>query len=206
MDVLQGLENRSPMFALVQNRARAEFIVSVIVKYGLADAATLEGYPLLAQLAGKVKPDPALLEMSRGDRLRSAMQELGPTFIKIGQLLSTRADLVGPDIAEALSALQADDPADTPEQITATVTDDLKMPLDEAFSSFTLIPLASASVGQVCEAVTPDGTEVVVKVRHDGVPEVVAQDLAILNALAALLEKDVAATRVLQPVQVAHQL
>jgi ubiquinone biosynthesis protein len=192
------------MFALVQNRARAEFIVSVIVKYGLADAATLEGYPLLAQLAGKVKPDPALMEMSRGDRLRSAMQELGTTFIKIGQLLSTRADLVGPDIAEALSALQADDPADTPEQITATVTDDLKMPLDE--SSFTLIPLASASVGQVCKAVTPDGTEVVVKVRHDGVPEVVAQDLAILNALAALLEKDVAATRVLQPVQVAHQL
>lgn len=206
MDLLQGLESRSPVFALVENRARAEFIVSVILRYGLADAATLEGHPLLVQLAGKVKPDPGLMEMSRGERLRSAMQELGTTFIKIGQLLSTRADLVGPDIAEALSALQADDPADTPEQITATVEADLKVPLQQAFASFTLVPMASASVGQVCTAVTPDGTNVVVKVRHDGVPEVVAQDLAILNALAALLEKDVAATRVLQPTQVAHQL
>ncbi len=206
MDVLQGLEHRSPMFALVENRDRAQFIISVIVRYGLADAATLDGHPLLVQLAGKVKPDPTLMNLSRGDRLRSAMQELGTTFIKIGQLLSTRADLVGPEIADALSALQADDPADTPEQIEATVTADLKQSLDTAFSSFDLIPLASASVGQVCAATTADGQEVVVKVRHEGVPETVAQDLAILNALAALLEKDVAATRVMQPVQVAHQL
>ena len=206
MDVLKGLETRSPMFALVENRERAAFIVSVIVKYGLADAAALEGHPMLVQLAGRAKPDPVLMSMSRGDRLRNAMQELGTTFIKIGQLLSTRADLVGPEIAEALSDLQADDPADTPEQITATVTNDLKQPLDSAFSSFDLVPLASASVGQVCAATTADGQEVVVKVRHDGVPEVVAQDLAILNALAALLEKDVAATRVMQPVKVAHQL
>jgi ubiquinone biosynthesis protein len=125
------------------------------------------------------------------------MQELGTTFIKIGQLLSTRADIVGSDIAAALSELQANDPADTPEQIAATVAEELGSPIGDAFAAFETTPLASASIGQVCAATTHEGQEVVVKVRHAGVTELVGQDLAILNALASLLQRDVSALRAL---------
>ena len=206
MDVLAALGSRSPYFALLEHRERAERIVSVIMRYGLADATTIEGHPLLAELAGHTKPDPALLELTRGDRLRDALQQLGTTFIKIGQILSTRADIVGPDIAQALSELQADDPSDSPEQIAETVAEDLGAPIEELFAAFDRVPLASASIAQVCTATTRSGQQVVVKVRHAGVTELVGQDLAILNALATLLQRDVPALRTLEPERIAREL
>ena len=209
MDPLQALEEHSPLFALFENRARAEHIVRVIVRYGLADAATLQSHSLLAQLAGRVSPDPALMELSRGERLRDALVELGTTFIKIGQVLSTRPDLVGPDIAATLSSLQANTPADTPEQIETTLAQEFDTTKAKAlarFGSFDSVPLASASVGQVCSATTTDGTDVIVKVRHDGIATTVNQDLSIIAALAAILESEVSVLTPYQPTRVAREL
>lgn len=200
---------RTSLVALVEHRARAEQIVRVAVRYGLAEGADLSSHPHLADFAKGMKADPALMELSRGERLRGAMLELGTTFIKIGQILSTRPDLVGPDVAEDLASLQADDPVDTPEQITATLAEAFACTPEEAlarFASFTLVPIASASIGQVCLATLLDGTDVVVKVRHAGVVDVVREDLAILNALATIVQHDVPSLRVLEPERTAAEL
>lgn len=209
MDLLQVAEERSPALALFEHRARAQFIVHVLIRYGLADAATLTRHPPFAELAGRMHPDPELMKLSRGERMRDAMLELGTTFIKIGQILSTRADLVGESVAADLKALQADDPADSPEQIAVTVSTELGTAADEpfaSFASFDTTPIASASVAQACSAQTLNGDNVIVKVRHAGVPETVNQDLAIILALAQIIERDVPAARGLQPVRVAKEL
>ena len=126
--------------------------------------------------------------MSDGERLRRALTELGPTLIKLGQVLSTRIDLVGPDVAAELKSLQTHCPY-SPEEVRGTVERDLGRPVDEAFSRFDFEPLASASVAQAHEAVLHDGTEVVVKVQHAGIAGVVAADFDILEALAAIVEE-----------------
>lgn len=197
------------MLALFEHRARAQYIVHVLIRYGLADAATLTLHPPFAELAGHMHPDPQLMQLSRGERMRDAMLELGTTFIKIGQILSTRPDLVGEGVAADLKSLQADTPPDTPEQIAATVSDELGTPSADPFASygaFDTRPIASASIAQACAAQTLDGEDVIVKVRHAGVPEVVNQDLAIIQALAQLIERDVPASRSFQPVRVAKEL
>ncbi len=192
--MLLRLRATRPEAILLEQRARAEQIVAVIVRYGVADLSSdADGHAWLAQLAGHARPDPQLVALSRGERLCAAAQELGTTFIKIGQILSTRADLVGAEVADALKALQADDPADPPEQIAQTVADALGVGVDEAFSSFGSFeqtPMASASIGQVCRATTTDGQAVVVKVRHTGIVDTVASDVAILQALAQIAERE----------------
>ena len=110
--------------------------------------------------------DPELASLSAGQRLRGALSELGTTWIKLGQMLSLRPDLVGPDVAAELAQLQADVPADPPGSAEQTIKTDLGRDVSEAFSSFEAAPMASASVAQAHRATLPDGTAVVVKVVH----------------------------------------
>ena len=105
--MLKRLRAGHPELVLFEQRARAEQIVEVLIRYGVADMSDdADEHHLLGELARHAKPDPDLVHLSRGERLCAAAQELGTTFIKIGQILSTRADLVGSDIAKALKALQ----------------------------------------------------------------------------------------------------
>ena len=120
--------------------------------------------------------------------MRMALTELGTTFIKLGQILSTRPDLVGPEMAAELTKLQADTPADDPAQVIATIEQELGQPPDQLFRDFDPRAFASASIGQVHHAVMEDGTNVVVKVQHEGIEEKVQNDLEILMQLAALAE------------------
>ncbi|MCM3871983.1 MAG: AarF/ABC1/UbiB kinase family protein [Pyrinomonadaceae bacterium] len=118
------------------------------------------------------------------EHLRSALEELGTTFIKLGQILSTRADLLPPDYLTELTKLQ-DSAAPVPfEAVRDTLVSELKQPLESAFLSFDPEPLAAASIGLAHAATLPDGTEVVVKVRRPGVVEQVHEDLEILKELA----------------------
>ncbi len=191
--------SNDPEVVLFEQRARVERIVGVLIRYGVADLrGDAQEHRWLTRLVGHVKPDPALVAMSRGERLCAAAQELGTVFVKIGQILSTRADLVGADTAHALQALQADDPADSPDDIAATVADALNVAVDDAFSaygSFDTTPIASASIGQVCRATTVDGRDVVVKVRHAGIVDQVDADVQILQALADVAERESARAR-----------
>ncbi|HET7286806.1 MAG TPA: AarF/UbiB family protein, partial [Pyrinomonadaceae bacterium] len=117
--------------------------------------------------------------------LRLALEELGPTFIKLGQILSTRADLLPPEYLVELTKLQDSAPPVAFEEIHQALLTELARPIEDIFAHFDPVPLAAASIGQAHAATLWDGTEVVVKVRRPGVVEQVNEDLEILKELAA---------------------
>ena len=127
------------------------------------------------------------------------MAELGTTAIKFGQMLSLRPDVVGKDIADELSLLQAEVPADAPGVAVRTVEAQLGKPVAELYRSFEPEPFASGSVAQVHRATLSDGTAVAVKVLHDGADAKVREDLELLEALAAFLESEDAEIARLRP-------
>jgi len=129
-----------------------------------------------------------VLEVPRGRRLRQALEQLGPIFVKFGQLLSTRRDLVPTDIADELALLQDRVPPFPSEQAVAVLERAYKRPLDQVFASFEPVPVASASVAQVHFAVLPDGREVAVKVLRPGIRKVIDSDIALMHILAHLVE------------------
>lgn len=117
--------------------------------------------------------------------LRLALEELGPTFIKLGQILSTRADLLPPEYLVELTKLQDSAPPVAFEEIHQALVTELGQPIEDIFARFDPVPLAAASIGQAHAATLWDGTEVVVKVRRPGIVEQVNEDLEILSELAA---------------------
>lgn len=122
---------------------------------------------------------------ARPVHLRLALEELGTTFIKLGQILSTRADLLPPEYLAELTKLQDSAPPVPFEAIRETLVSELGQPIENVFAEFDTQPLAAASIGQAHAATLPDGTEVVVKIRRPGVVESVNEDLEILKELAA---------------------
>lgn len=141
-------------------------------------------------------------ELDRGTRLRLALQDLGPIFIKFGQLLSTRRDLLPEDIADALMLLQDRVPPFDPQLSVQLIESQLGAKISEVFSRFDVEPLASASVAQVHAARLKTGEEVVVKVVRPGLRPIITQDMAWLFILARIAERLSADARLLHPVQV----
>jgi ubiquinone biosynthesis protein len=128
------------------------------------------------------------LSAPRAVRLRQALENLGPIFVKFGQVLSTRRDLIPPDIAEELARLQDQVPPFPGADVERILAAAYGKPLAQVFSRFDLTPIASASVAQVHIGALPDGTEVAVKVLRPGIASVIAKDVALLDAGAVLLE------------------
>ncbi|HEY2629660.1 MAG TPA: AarF/UbiB family protein, partial [Usitatibacter sp.] len=126
---------------------------------------------------------------SRGARLRLALESLGPVFVKFGQLLSVRPDLIPEDIVRELALLQDRVPPVPWSEITTVLDRSYGKPHAQMFRSFDATPVASASVAQVHFAVLPEGREVAVKVLRPGIREVIANDVSVLRALAALVER-----------------
>src|SRR6185295_11357191 len=160
-------------------------------------------YRFVPRFAGR--PDPA-----RAVRLRQALETLGPIFVKFGQVLSTRRDLLAEDLAEELAKLQDRVPPFRSELAVAEVEDSLHKGLAQVFRSFDKEPVASASVAQVHLAVLKDGSEVAVKVLRPGVERAIAKDLLLLESAARLVELLWADGRRLKPREVvaefAHHL
>ncbi len=123
--------------------------------------------------------------LTRPEHVRRALEELGPTFIKLGQILSTRADLLPLNYQVELAKLQDAAPPLPIAVVKQVVEAELGEPIDVAFRAFDQVPLAAASIGQVHGATLPDGTPVVVKVQRPEVPQQIEQDLQILETLAA---------------------
>jgi len=126
--------------------------------------------------------------MPRGMRLRLALQELGPIFVKFGQILSTRRDLVPTDIADELTLLQDRVQPFDGEEARRIVEASLGKPVDASFAHFDTTPLASASIAQVHAALLDDGREVVVKVLRPGIRRQIDSDIALLNDIAGIVE------------------
>ena len=140
--------------------------------------------------------------IGRGERIRRTLEDLGPIFVKFGQMLSTRRDLLPPDIADELAKLQDRVPPFPGAQARAMVEAALKNPVSGLFREFDETPLASASIAQVHAAVLPDGHEVVVKVLRPGVERAVRADLDVLYLVAKLADTYWADGRRLRPLEV----
>lgn len=181
---------------LIQNRSRIHEIAVVLARYGFgtlaaqaAAAAAGGGAPWIPERLLARMVDPAVTAMTTGERVRAALTELGTTFVKFGQMLSQRPDIVGPEVATELTGLQTSVPADPPGLAERRVARELGRPLHEVFASFESVPMASGSVAQVHRASLLDGTAVVVKVLHDGADHRVLSDLELMHALVGYLEK-----------------
>ena len=142
---------------------------------------------------------------SRGARMRLALEELGPVFVKFGQAVSTRRDLLPGDIAEELAKLQDRVPPFPGDEARRIIELALGRPVQDAFSAFDESPLAAASIAQVHVARLPDGQEVVVKVLRPGMRDSIDRDLELLRALASLAERYWRESRRLRPMEVVDE-
>jgi ubiquinone biosynthesis protein len=175
------------MKVLGQHKKRARLgryyhIAEVLVRHGFGFALSIFGLdgmvPFRKDFRNREK------STSRPEHIRLVFEELGPTFIKLGQILSTRSDLLPPEYIVELAKLQDQAPPVPFNQIKETIELEFGKPLNEVFATFDSTPLAAASIGQVHCATLHDGSEVVVKVRRPGVVEQVTEDLEILQNLA----------------------
>jgi ubiquinone biosynthesis protein len=162
-------------------------IVAVLIKYELAAWIGRLG-PDFAKDILKTPSKTAIARHRWETRLRMALSELGPTFIKLGQILSTRPDLVGVTLAEELQSLQADAPADPAATIRKLIEAELGLKIEDVFDDFEDTAMASASIGQVHRATLKSGEKVVVKVLHADIERKFSVDLDILAGLAQLAE------------------
>lgn len=189
--------------------ARAREIAEILIKNGLGFAVEQLGLTrfLSAWKRRRVAgADPGLSRLSVSERVRRTLEDLGPTFIKIGQVLSGRADLLPAEyIHELTKLLDAAPPVET-SQIVACIEEELGASLGECFSSFEPEPIASASIGQVHQATLPDGQPVVVKVRRPGVERMVMADLDLLARQAAFLERRSMRVRESRLVEIVEEL
>jgi ubiquinone biosynthesis protein len=188
-----------------QNGRRLAEIVGVLAKYGLAD--WLAGIRHTEWFRKHLTPTgfQRISNVSHEARIRLALTELGTTFIKFGQVLSTRPDIVTPALADELAKLQTDTPPDPPEVVRETIIAELGLPPEELFAEFDPVPIASASIGQVHAGRLKDGTRIVVKVQRKGIPEKVARDLDLLAGLAELAERYYEPAKAYRPVATIRQ-
>ena len=185
---------------------RATTIVWVALRHGLDELVLTSfehpGLRLLARIATLGRD----LSAPRGQRLREALQRLGPIFVKFGQVLSTRRDLLPPDIADELALLQDRVPPFPPEAAVATIERAFRKPLGELFTHFERQPVASASIAQVHFATLRDAggreREVAVKVLRPGMLKVIEQDLDLIRMMATWIERLSADGRRLKPREV----
>ncbi len=173
----------------IRNLKRLRQILLVFAKYGFRDI--IDRLPI--KIPYKIKK--LLVKGSRAENLRKAIEELGPTFIKFGQLLSVRADIFPQDFIHELSILQ-DEVVSLPfETIKKVIEEELNSPIDKLFSSFDRKPIASASLAQVHTAISKEGSRVVVKVQRPNIKSIIDTDLSIMELLAGGIEKEIRETR-----------
>ena len=144
-------------------------------------------------------------QQARGERLRLALEKLGPIFVKFGQMLSTRRDLLPPDVADELAKLQDRVPPFAFAEVQKSIEAAFGLPLDQIYSQFGEVAIASASVAQVHFAHLLDNTPVAVKVLRPGISNIINQDLSILKSLAWLLQTISAEGKRLKPLEVVEE-
>ena len=189
---------------LERDALRVAEIVGVLVKYGLADWLKKLPVKRLKEWLRSAEGQ-AIGDLGLNERVRLALTDLGTTFIKLGQMLSTRPDLVGLQLAEELSRLQAEAPADSLDTVSQLIASELGQPPEALLAAFDPEPFASASIAQVHGALLPTGERVVLKIQKSGVAKRVESDLSILSGLAELAEKYASELRPYEPVALVRQ-
>jgi len=188
----------------VKNVARLKTILVVMGKHGLAEWASRTRLDRLIP-GFKFKREGKEGRLTLPERIRLTFEELGPTFVKLGQLLSTRPDLIPEEYAEEFKKLQDHVPPVPFDMVKRVIESEFGRPLPEIFKTFNDHPLAAASIAQVHEASLPDGTEVVVKVQRPGIDKLIDTDVSILFVIAGLFEKYIEEVRVFNPTGIVEE-
>ncbi|MDA7492934.1 AarF/UbiB family protein [bacterium] len=188
---------------LYRNLRRWREILAVLRRYGLADWLTHFRLPFRDSL--KDRGGVPLSKYTREQRVRMALTDLGPTFIKLGQILASRPDLVGPSLSEELKQLRANVAPDQTDQVRETLRNELGKDYESHFQTIDFKPLATASIGQVHRAILNDGSHVVLKVQRAGIEKKMQQDMEVLAGIAQLAER-VDALSVWGPGEMVRQL
>ncbi len=192
-------------FSVVRDLSRLHEIASVLIRYGWGDFVRVLGMGSVLERAGRIlhwkTTENEWDQLEPQVRFRLALEELGPTFIKLGQLLSTRVDVFAPAWIEELEKLQSHVPPVPFDTLEADVLAILGMPIEQVFVDFEREPFASASIAQVHRAKLLDGTKVVVKIRRPGLERKVEADLRIMQHVARLAEHEYSEAKRFQPVQ-----
>lgn len=177
-------------------------IQRVLVKYGLDELVSTSHLLRRLKFVFYLLPRAKQVSAPLGVRIRLALIELGPIFVKFGQAISTRRDLLPPDIADELAQLQDRVPPFPADDAIATLDAAYEKPVAEVFSRFDREPHAAASIAQVHTAALHDGTEVIVKLLRPGVRELIARDLDVMYAIAGFVNRYWATAKRLRPVEV----
>jgi ubiquinone biosynthesis protein len=190
--------------SVVRDLHRLHEIASIMIRYGGGDIVRVLGLASALERAGRILHWQTTSEISRLEpavRIRLALEELGPTFIKFGQLMATRVDMFPPAWIVEFEKLHERVPPSEYAAVHAELTKALGRPPEEAFARFEAEPMAAASIAQVHRAVLPDGTCVVVKVRRPGIEAKIEADLRILDHFAKLIDSEMPDMRRYQPVR-----
>jgi len=180
-------------------------IVTVFIRYGfgdLLDTLKVEQYLDMGLEMIGAKPRDKVERFSRAERVRMALEELGPTFVKLGQILSTRPDLIPVEFLQEFQKLQDDVAPFEYDDVKQIVEEELNRPIEEIFDMFDHVPLGAASIGQAHRAQLKDGEDVVVKVQRPGIRKVIEVDLEIMLHLASLMERHLEEVEVHRPTRI----
>ena len=175
----------------VRDLGRLQEIAAVLMRYGFGDLVRRIGLADVLERAGRllhIRTDPAQLRLSTAERVRLALEALGPSFIKLGQVLATRVDLFPPDWIAEFSRLQSNVPAQPWVEVEGPLAAALGVPVMQAFAHVETVPMAAGSLAQAHRAWLHDGTAVVLKLRRAGIGEVVEADLRLLARLADIVD------------------
>ncbi len=188
------IDNWRPKSGLYRHIGRYGEIVSVLVKYGFGDLISrlnIERYVSAGKRIFKVGQQKKISRISTWDRIRMALEELGPTFIKLGQFASNRPDILPSELIDSLEKLQDSVSPFPSQEAYQIIEEELGSPIKQLFLQFEEQPFASASMAQVYKAVLKEGQRVAVKVQRPKIKEIIRTDLEIMYHLAFLIEKHI---------------
>lgn len=169
-----------------KNIGRIREIIGILIKYGFEDVvvnSTLRNFVSEKRRINWIRDEKPVFQYSRWERIRMVVEELGPTFVKLAQVLSNRPDMLPEPLIKELEKLQDRVPPFSYEEVRMTIKNETGKEIEEIFSEFSTSPLASASIGQVHRATLKNGDKVVVKIQRPDVEELIERDLAILADL-----------------------
>lgn len=172
---------------------RLHDITSILIRFGFGDTVRRLGLGVVLEKAGKILHWQEAEELARlqpPQRIRRALEELGPSFVKLGQVLSTRIDLFPPEYIEEFKKLQNQVPSLPFEEIQAQLEEDIGGPVDEVFAELDREPFAAASIAQVHKATLKTGEHVILKIRRPGIRDIIDADLRLLRRLADIADDE----------------
>lgn len=194
--------------SVARDFGRIHEISSILIRYGFGDMVRRLGVASIIESAGHVlkwREVEDLTKIEPPARVRRALEEMGPTFVKLGQILASRSDLFSSDWLKEFKKLQDQVQTVPYEELIAQVEEDLGAKPEEIFAEFSYQSIAAASMSQVYKARLHDGSEVIVKIRRPGIRSVVEADLRLLAQLAEIAEQEIKALQRYRPKEIVHQ-